>query len=478
MKNCLKNYMKKGIILSLVLTFAFPVSSYAEVNNEEAGGPNLELISQLHLKEQLAENEAELEEGGGFNVEKIDEDKLKFNKEDADILDNGVTGERMAVSEVHDSVEGYLAAAEDSHVYGLQIQPGVLLQAQLEQPDVSALDYDLYIFDSTGVNILDGSENYTYINSNGKTCPEGAGIINTSNAYQTYYIMVRSSAGGSSTSPYTLRYSVSYPFDSNEADENVMSAKTFTVNSGGFLLNTRNISSPVDADWYKVTIPSSKAYDEVTVAISGAPNKLELYKDATGYNKMLLLDSAESGKNFTRVLPAGEYYIRVSYNGPDDSFDSDNVNNYRMMLKPLLKATDIIITKYESDDPNSNFVSYPQGYYFRAPGYVKFTGLVYSTDPVTGDEFVVPGTKVEMHMYDVAQENPDFYHRHGETETDENGIFEKKLSFGPSQDTFSYVNSHTIAYYDWVMVQANILGQSDIKYQSYVYHLGYIHFSN
>lgn len=94
MKNCLKNYMKKGIILSLVLTFAFPVSSYAEVNNEEAGGPNLELISQLHLKEQLAENEAELEEGGGFNVEKIDEDKLKFNKEDADILDNSVTGER------------------------------------------------------------------------------------------------------------------------------------------------------------------------------------------------------------------------------------------------------------------------------------------------------------------------------------------------------------------------------------------------
>lgn len=163
---------------------------------------------------------------------------MKFNKEDADILDNGVTGERMAVSEVHDSVEGYLAAAEDSHVYGLQIQPGVLLQAQLEQPDVSALDYDLYIFDSTGVNILDGSENYTYINSNGKTCPEGAGIINTSNAYQTYYIMVRSLAGGSSTSPYTLRYSVSYPFDSNEADENVMSAKTFTVNSGGFLLNT------------------------------------------------------------------------------------------------------------------------------------------------------------------------------------------------------------------------------------------------
>lgn len=468
----------------MVLIFAFPVSSYAEVNNEKAGGPNLELISQLHLKEQLEENEAELKEAGGFSVEKADENKLKFNKEDADILDNGVTGERMAVSEVHDSVEGYLTAAEDSHVYGLQIQPGVLLQAQLEQPDTAALDYDLYIFDSTGVNILDGSENYTYINSNGKTCPEGAGVINTSNAYQTYYIMVRSSAGGSSTSPYTLRYSVSYPFDSYEADENAMSAKTFTVNSGGFLLNTRNISSPVDVDWYKVTIPSSKAYDEVTVAISGAPNKLELYKDATGNNKMLLLDSAENGVNFTRVLPSGEYYIRVSYDGPDYSFDSDNVNNYRMMLKPILKPTDIIITEYESEGPNAGYVSYPYGYYFRAQNYTTFNGAVYSEDPETGSIYGVPNTTVKINMDSIVDKKFDddgnivdvIVKRTGDVVTDDKGEFKKSLSFLPSDGLNTYENYATYSHYDVVYICARVKDYPVVRFDDIIYHLARIEY--
>lgn len=478
MKN---NILKKLLTVSLTAVLVLPISSNAQTNTVKGNSPDLDIISQLYLKEQLEDAEINFEDNNNYEAERIEESDLELDKEDVTFLGD-FTKERISISEVHDSVEGYLKATEDAHIYGLQIQPGVLLQAQMEQPSMESLDYDLYILDSTKSQILDGSENYTYFNSNGKTCPEGVGIINTSDSYQTYYIMVRSSAGGSGLKPYTLRYSVSYPYDANETDENVRSAKQFNLTSGGFLLATRNISSPVDADWYKVIVPSSKAYDQVTISLTNTKNKLELYKDATGYNTMFLMESIQGGKSFTKALGAGTYYIRVSYEGADSDFDSDNVNNYTMTLLPILKATDIVITKYESEGPNVGYVSYPYGYYFRAQNYVTFNGLVYSKDPVTGDAFAIPSTTVEIDMISIVDKKfddegnivPVEVKRTGLTNTNNKGEFRHSLSFLPSVGLNTYENYATISYYDLVIVNARVVSQPSISFADCIYHLAHI----
>lgn len=300
------------------------------------------------------------------------------------------------------------------------------------------------------------------------------GYLNGTDTYQTYYLMVRSSGGGSSTLPFNLRYSASFPYDSFETDENTGSAKELAFNSGGFLINSRNISAPADSDWYKLTIPSTKNYDEITLSLNAGinnSNKAELFLDATGNNNLMLLGKITSSASNKIAVIAGTYYIRVSYNGQDSLFDNNNVDNYSLSLAPQLKATGIQITDYFSEDRDSGYVHYPQGYYYRAPGSIKFIGVVYSKDPVTGEKFAVPNAKVKVRMIDGAQDKEEYLYRNNDGLSNSQGIFEIRVSFGPGVGVYSYTNYATITYYDLVFVQVWLEDQPSIMTEGKVYHI-------
>lgn len=137
----------------------------------------------------------------------------------------------------------------------------------MTQPNNAAIDYDLYILDNEG-NILCGCENYTYINGAEGTLQESVGYMTTGNDIETYYLAVLSSVGGSESEPFKLEFSVSNSYDQFEIDENPSQALPLTVGSDGAVLDIRSLSSPFDNDWYVVTVPSNRIYDEFSIGIS------------------------------------------------------------------------------------------------------------------------------------------------------------------------------------------------------------------
>lgn len=122
----------------------------------------------------------------------------------------------------------------------------------------------MYLLDAEG-NILTGSDYYTYINGTAGTLPEALGYI-TSGDTATYYLYVLASEGGSVSESFTLDYSVSTACDSYEIDESVRQALAFTYGAGGAYIESRNLSSPIDNDWYVITVPSSRIYDKLKIS--------------------------------------------------------------------------------------------------------------------------------------------------------------------------------------------------------------------
>lgn len=79
---------------------------------------------------------------------------------------------------------------------------------------------------------------------------------------------VLASEGGSVSESFTLDYSVSTACDSYEIDESVRQALAFTYGAGGAYIESRNLSSPIDNDWYVITVPSSRIYDKLKISAS------------------------------------------------------------------------------------------------------------------------------------------------------------------------------------------------------------------
>lgn len=113
MKN---NILKKLLTVSLTAVLVLPISSNAQTNTVKGNSPDLDIISQLYLKEQLEDAEINFEDNNNYEAERIEESDLELDKEDVTFLGD-FTKERISISEVHDSVEGYLKATEDAHIW-------------------------------------------------------------------------------------------------------------------------------------------------------------------------------------------------------------------------------------------------------------------------------------------------------------------------------------------------------------------------
>lgn len=374
------------------------------------------------------------------------------------------------------TVSDYLTAKGDAKLYNINLPAGVYLQAQLTTPANADLDYDLYLLDAEG-NILTGSDYYTYINGTAGTLPEALGYI-TSGDTATYYLYVLASEGGSVSESFTLDYSVSTACDSYEIDESVRQALAFTYGTGGAYIESRNLSSPIDNDWYVITVPSSRIYDKLKISATTASTNtcsVEVYQNVAseGYQMKRV------GSGNTISVSSGKYYIKVSNAKTMENFDDLDIQNYKLSITPILKATGIVITDLKGSEGLNKVVNYPgYGAHFRTQGSGTLTvyGVLTATDSSTGVTYAVGGEQINGLYYSPAWEANNTSAnaiRRGTGTTDSSGKFEIDISLPPGIGVYSYYGSTSTHYFDICGVSVSPSDDSSISASETIFHLAY-----
>ncbi len=300
----------------------------------------------------------------------------------------------------------------------------------------------------------------------------------TSGDTATYYLYVLASVGGSVSEAFTLDYSVSTACDSYESDESVREALAFTYGIGGAYIESRNLSSPIDNDWYKITVPSQRIYDKLKItAITSSVNtcSVEVYQNVApnGYQ----MRRVSSGN----VIPVstGTYYIRVSNAKTVENFDDMDIQNYKLSITPILKATDIVITDLNGSEGMNKVVNYPGfGAHFRTKGSGTLTvyGVLTAKDSSTGITYAVQGQQINGLYYSPAWENNNTSAnatRRGTGTTDSSGKFTINISLPPGIGVNSYYASASTHYFDVCGVSVSLSEDSNISDSQTIFHLAY-----
>lgn len=361
-------------------------------------------------------------------------------------------------------------------LYNMSLPAGIYLQAQLTTPANADLDYDLYLLDAEG-NILVGSDYYTYINGVSGTLPEALGYITTGDE-ATYYLCVLSSVGGSVSESFTLDYSVSVACDSYEIDENVREALAFTYGTGGAYIESRDLSSPIDNDWYVITVPSSRIYDKLRVtATTNSTNtcSVEVYQNisSNGYQMKRV------GSGSTVSVTTGTYYVRVSNAKTMENYNDLDIQNYTLTITPVLNATDIVITDLRGTEGLNKVVNYPgYGTHFRTDGAGTLTvyGVLTAKDSTTGEVYAVVGQQVNGLYYSPAWDNnntPSNAVREGTGITNSSGEFQIPITLPNGIGVYSYYGPASTHYFDICGVSVSPSNNSSISDTETIFHLAY-----
>ncbi|WP_339164884.1 hypothetical protein [Siminovitchia sp. FSL W7-1587] len=206
------------------------------------------------------------------------------------------------------------------YLYPITVEPGHVLNVQLDSPNSNELDYDLYLYevnpDNLSMTLVDVSQNRTYLNGTEGTAPENVGDYNTSEKKE-YAAFVVSEKGSSTDQPFTMHVGINKNSDIYEPDENVRTALKFSIPSipqGPTKINMRSMDSLVDNDWFSFTVPESKSYVGIQLTLDSisqqAGYKVELYRLVNNQLRKVPMDS--SGYVTYENLISGQYYIRVT----------------------------------------------------------------------------------------------------------------------------------------------------------------------
>lgn len=258
-------FMAAVIAATMALTMTFSLASGVDVKAAEMTEDTLAVAEDTNVGNETVDIQYQ-EPVEISELEATGSDELSKLSDSIAVDENAVEDIVVAQADttvIAGTVSDYLTAEGEAKIYNISLPAGVYLQAQLTTPANSELDYDLYLLDADG-NILTGSDYYTYINGTSGTLPEAMGYV-TSGDTATYYLYVLASVGGSVSEAFTLDYSVSTACDSYEIDESVRNALAFTYGTGGAYIESRNLSSPIDNDWYKITVPSDRIYDKLKI---------------------------------------------------------------------------------------------------------------------------------------------------------------------------------------------------------------------
>lgn len=472
--------MKKkilGIMLSLIMVFSIS-GTIMNVNakEENKAGEEIDIIfnQDFEIKELVPEQIVD------FVVPQLNQtfkNESQIDLENAEVLqeDMATTFSTKAVSAGR--VTDYLTATGDSKIYQLDLQPGIYLQAQLSQPKNAGLDYDVYILDASG-EILSASEYYTNINGLSGTLPEAVGYITGGTATARYYIYVNSSQGGSINEAFTLEYSVSNACDNYEIDENAAQALAFTFGIDGAYINSRNLSSPIDNDWYLITIPENRNYDKIRMLVNTESSNtcgMEVYKNIASSGFKMQKQNLSSNQ---LSVSTGTYYVRILNQKTIEDFNDNDIKNYVFNITPILRPDKIIITDLNGTEGLNKVVNYGSfGRHFRTEtGTVTVSGYVTVTDNITGIVYGIPYISVDAAYYNPywdANQTPDFAYIENSGNTDSQGRFNIGLNLPKAVGANTFDSGTSYHYFDDCLIKVNVSDKNSISDNETIFHLAY-----
>lgn len=467
-----------GVFLAMVF-FVGAGGSGMEVHAQEvySEGEDASIIFDQNIEVKKLTPQEVVDFATVFSNEAPRNERFEINPQEAEILEGNDTVAYAARAVSAGRVSDYLTAAGDAKLYQLDLQPGIFLQAQLKQPNSEGLDYDLYILDAGG-EILSYSEYFTNINGTSGTLPEAASYITAGSEASTYYLYVHSSQGGSVNEAFTLEYSISNACDNFEIDDNANQALGFTFGIGGSYINSRNLSSPVDNDWYAITIPSSRTYDKLCLDISTASANtcgVEVYKNiaASGFQ---MAKQNLSGNQLS--VSTGTYYVRIFNQKTIEEFDENDIQNYMFEITPVLRPDSIVITDLNGTEGLNKVVNYGSyGKHFRTKtGTVTVSGYVAVKDSITGDLYGIPYTGVNATYYNPywdANNTPANAYVTNTGITDSEGLFSVDLELPNATAANMFDAGTSYHYFDDCLIKANISDYQNIYDSEVIFHLAY-----
>ncbi|APB70357.1 hypothetical protein PPYC1_08345 [Paenibacillus polymyxa] len=476
-----------AVMLSMMLLFAFGMTANASESTGVASDQAIKAESEIQLttvNEDIIKHltRADKPESITSSVYAMKEDLNFKTPETASLKRENVSALKanpMTASATVSSATYSGTITQEGgtqFLYPIYLQPGELLQSQLDGPFSAQLDYDLYLyeFDMTTGNInpnaIDASTYGTYFNNyeqGAASLPENVGTRNATGYEKAYAIAVHAKKGSSINDPFYLTVDTSSSYDAYEPDESAFHAYNFTFSTGGSSLNSRSIHSGIDNDWYQVTIPASRNYDALNVKLDSVSDgygyKAEVYGALTG-NQMALLPQT----NHNVSLNTGTYYVRVY---TTNQYSPNHL--YTLTLKPVLRAGKIEITGYDSVNGPNDYPNYSYGRHYRVNQRSNLTvkGVVKTTDGYPVANAPVDVTWLNQNWTESSGNRT----RTGTAYTDQNGAFSVTLSLPSSTGSIAEYLSGAISfthYYDLSGVAVQVPGTSIID-TDIVYHFAY-----
>lgn len=162
-----------------------------------------------------------------------------------------------------------------------------------------------------------------------------------------------------------------------------------------------------------------------------------------------------------------------------ENFDDLDIQNYKLSITPILKATGIVITDLKGSEGLNKVVNYPgYGAHFRTQGFGTLTvyGVLTATDSSTGVTYAVGGEQINGLYYSPAWEANNTSAnaiRRGTGTTDSSGKFEIDISLPPGIGVYSYYGSTSTHYFDICGVSVSPSDDSSISASETIFHLAY-----
>lgn len=390
----------------------------------------------------------------------------------AEVRDIPMVAEDSTV--VAGTVSDYLVSEGDALIYSINLVEGIYFQAQLTTPANADLDYDMYLLDADG-NIQKGSDYITLINGTDGTLQESIGYF-ASGDEATYYIYVVSAAGGSINQPFRLDYSLSIAYDRLEPNESAREALPFTFGSDGAYIDYCTLSSPIDNDWFVITIPENRIYNRLNItATTNSSNTclVEVYQNiaSDGYAMRKV------GNGGSVPVSTGTYYVRVSNAKSMEEYDDLDIQPYTLTITPILSVTNVSITSLSGTE-GSKYVTYTgYGNHFRtSTGTVTVTGYATIKDPTTNATYYATNAPITIMYYNPHWEEnntPDYAYVYAYGTTDSTGKYTIKISLPNATGSLVADSGVSYHYFDLCAIYALSTDDPSINTYEVIFHYAY-----
>lgn len=387
---------------------------------------------------------------------------------------------KMARSDsgVIQSLTGAIANEGEFAYYIVTLAPRQIVSATMACPQNPDLNYDLLLYevDENGYlgNILNASTTETYMNTypdgTVKTMDESLAYINNTAETKNYAVIVLATKGGSASDTFKLTLSIdvdgSYDiFEYNNSPYDAFELPELTKD--GLSVSQLSLHMSNDQDWFLLRNASSEiSLASINPKISDTQSyQIEVY--TTDGSKMKL---ARKSNGLYSIQP-GVNYIKVC--ADETGFTS---SGYQLQISGLSNSPSKVDYILNGDEGPAQFITYPQGRYFR------FKNRLCPEVCVTSENgFPVPGYSVTL-----AWESGGWAEHTGNKtrvitqETGNNGIAVLTLAQGmPSPNdlptslgSYSYMRNGAITFRDYYDLDVIVIRAYDRTiFADQVYHL-------